>query len=93
MPVVSSKALVAAAVRWTDAYWQLVANSVMCACSFSTVLMAAASLARSSPNPSVELLPSQFEQVPGSVLMASTFASHSVFQSSSLCECRHLYIS
>ena len=67
----------------------LLANAVMGACSLSEALMAAASLARSPPKPRVELLPSQSEQVPGSVLefvVASTSASHSMCQSCGLCD-------
>ena len=41
------------------------AKSVMGACSLSAASMAAASLARSLPNPSVELLPSQSAQLTG----------------------------
>ena len=68
------------------------ANPVMGACSLSEALMAAASLARSPPKPRVELLPSQSEQVPGSVLelvVASTSTSHSML--SAMWTMRHLY--
>lgn len=54
---------------------------VMGVCSLSDALMAAASLARSSPNPEVELLPSQSGQVLGNVLelvVESTSAFHSM---------------
>ena len=65
--------------NWREGRTSPLAMPVMGVCSLSDALMAAASLARSSPNPEVELLPSQSGQVLGSVLelvVESTSAVH-----------------